>query len=218
MCSVPLVLDRIYKGIRSKVKAKGDFAFKLFDFGVKYSNTWMNRGYSTPILARLLFNKVREATGGNLRIVVSGGAPLSEVTQQFLRSVLGVKILQGYGLTETCATATLVSPDDLDVGQVGAPLPMVAIKIRSWDEGNYTIDDAEGPRGEIVVGGDHVAEGYYQMPELTESDFEISNGRRWFLTGDIGQVTEKGTIKVIDRKKDLVKLQMGEYVSLGKGM
>lgn len=216
MCAVPLVLDRIYKGIQTKVKAKGDFAYQLFEYGVRYNNAWINRGYSTPILDRLLFKKVRDATGGKLKNIVVGGAPCSEITQKFLRSVLGVGIYQGYGLTETCATTTIATFGDLDVGQVGPPLPLTAIKIRSWDTGNYTIDDPEGPRGEVIVGGDQVAEGYYLLPEQTASDFEVSNGKRWFLTGDIGQVTKKGTIKIIDRKKDLVKLQMGEYVSLGK--
>jgi len=90
------------------------------------------------------------------------------------------------------------------------------MKLLNWDEGGYTVTDQQGPRGEIVVGGGHVAKEYYAMPEKTLEEFFNENGKRWFRTGDIGQMMPDGTMKIIDRKKDLVKLQGGEYVSLGK--
>ena len=86
----------------------------------------------------------------------------------------------------------------------------------NWEEGGYTVTDQQGPRGEIVVGGGHVAKEYYAMPDKTEEEFFTDNGKRWFKTGDIGHMMVDGTIRIIDRKKDLVKLQGGEYVSLGK--
>ena len=86
----------------------------------------------------------------------------------------------------------------------------------NWEEGGYTVTDQQGPRGEIVVGGGHVAKEYYAMPDKTEEEFFTDNGKRWFKTGDIGHMMLDGTIRIIDRKKDLVKLQFGEYVSLGK--
>ena len=87
----------------------------------------------------------------------------------------------------------------------------------NWEEGNYRVTDKPLPRGEIIIGGGNVASCYYKLPGKTEEEFfEDSKGRRWFRTGDIGQFDQCGTLKIIDRKKDLVKLQFGEYVSLGK--
>ena len=94
----------------------------------------------------------------------------------------------------------------------------VDLRLVNWEEGGYTVTDECGPRGEIMVGGGHVAVGYYEMPDKTAEEFFNENGKRWFKTGDIGQLHEDGTIQIIDRKKDLVKLQGGEYVSLGKVM
>lgn len=102
------------------------------------------------------------------------------------------------------------------MGRVGTPLQGVDLKIVSWNEGGYSVTDNVGPRGEIHIGGGNVSAGYYNMPEKSEEDYYLENGKRWFKTGDIGQVMQDGTFKIIDRKKDLVKLQMGEYVSLGK--
>ena len=87
----------------------------------------------------------------------------------------------------------------------------------NWEEGNYKVTDKPSPRGEIYIGGDNVAAGYYENEEKTKEEFFIDDeGRRWFKTGDIGKFEDDGTLRIIDRKKDLVKLQFGEYVSLGK--
>ena len=99
---------------------------------------------------------------------------------------------------------------------MGAPLQEVDIRLVNWEEGGYTVTDRQGPRGEIVIGGGHVAKEYYGMPEKTDEEFFNDNGKRWFKTGDIGHMMPDGTIRIVDRKKDLVKLQGGEYVSLGK--
>merc|ERR1711915_56145 len=93
----------------------------------------------------------------------------------------------------------------------------VNIQLMNWEEGNYRVTDKPFPRGEILIGGGNVASCYYKLPGKTEEEFFIDdNSRRWFRTGDIGQFDQHGTLKIIDRKKDLVKLQFGEYVSLGK--
>ena len=92
----------------------------------------------------------------------------------------------------------------------------VDLRLVNWEEGGYTVADECGPRGEILVGGGHVALGYLDMPDTTEQEFFEEAGTRWFRTGDIGQLHGDGTIQIIDRRKDLVKLQGGEYVSLGK--
>ena len=105
---------------------------------------------------------------------------------------------------------------DRTTGRAGAPLMNIRIKLVNWEEGNYLISDRPHPRGEIHVGGDNVALGYYRNEAKTQEDFYDEDGRRWFRTGDIGEVHHDGVIKIVDRKKDLVKLQHGEYVSFGK--
>ena len=105
---------------------------------------------------------------------------------------------------------------DRKTGRAGAPLYDVDIKLVNWEDGGYRVTDSPNPRGEVHVGGDNVAVGYFKNPEETAKNFYEENGRRWFRTGDIGELMEDGYVKIIDRKKDLVKLQAGEYVSLGK--
>ena len=93
----------------------------------------------------------------------------------------------------------------------------VHIKLVNWEEGNYKVTDRPCPRGEVFIGGNNVAAGYYENEAKTKEEFFTDDeGRRWFKTGDIGQFEADGTLRIIDRKKDLVKLQFGEYVSLGK--
>ena len=164
----------------------------------------------------LIFRKFRAIVGGNLRVLLSGGAPLAPDCHNFCRTLLGINLLQGYGLTETAATACIPDGSDLSTERVGGPLQEVDIRLVDWQEGGYTVTDQQGPRGEVVIGGGHVAKEYFGMPDKTEEEFFTDNGKRWFRTGDIGQMMPNGTIKLIDRKKDLVKLQLGEYVSLGK--
>ena len=214
MAAVPLILDRIYKGINEKIASSG--STELFSFLFSYKRKWVQRGYETPMLNKLVFQKMRDMLGGRVRILASGGAPLAADTQEFISICLCTPLIQGYGLTETAACSTLSSPDDLTYGRVGAPLGCCDIRLVNWEEGNYKVTDKPNPRGEIVVGGDNVSIGYFEMPEATEKEFFEEKGKRWFMTGDIAEVYPNGVFKIIDRKKDLVKLQQGEYVSLGK--
>jgi len=216
VCVVPLVLDKIYKGIKSKVNARGPFFSKLIDMCYNYRLKWVRSGHDTPIMNLIIFNKFKAAVGGNLRVLLSGGAPLAPDAHDYCRTLLGITLIQGYGLTETCATGCLPDSHDMSTGRVGAPPQDVDIRLVNWEEGGYTVTDRQGPRGEIVIGGGHVAKEYYGMPEKTNEEFFTDNGKRWFRTGDVGQMMPDGTVKIVDRKKDLVKLQGGEYVSLGK--
>jgi long-chain acyl-CoA synthetase len=106
--------------------------------------------------------------------------------------------------------------DDLTSGLIGAPLFGVKIKLIDWEEGGYRVKDKPNSRGEAVVGGHNIANGYYKLEKETNESFEMKDGIRWFKTGDIVEVNSFGLFKVIDRKKDFVKLQFGEYISLGK--
>jgi long-chain acyl-CoA synthetase len=203
--------------LQNKIKAKGEFSERLVNYCIRYRQYWISKGFRTPLTDALIFSKMRAAVGGNLRVMLSGGAPLAEDAQRFIRTTLTTPLLQGYGLTETTSTACISDPDDLTVGHVGPPLNGVSLKLVDWKEGGYTVDDEDGPRGEIVIGGNHVSQGYYNMPEKTKEDFFQEGGLQYFRTGDIGQlVGDNCAVKIIDRKKDLLKLQAGEYVSLGK--
>ena len=107
--------------------------------------------------------------------------------------------------------------DDLSIGNCGVPFEGVKAKLVDWPEGGYTSKDKPNPRGELVIGGDVVTNGYFEMPEETNEAYKVEDGTRWFYTGDIGEVDNRsGSIKIIDRKKDLSKLANGEYISLGK--
>ena len=161
--------------------------------------------------------KFRESVGGKLSIMLVGGAPLSQDTQKLIKSCLNIKLIQGYASTETTGAGCMMDPFDESLGRVGAPLLGSQIKLIDWKEGGYRVTDSPNPRGEMVVGSDSISTGYFKLDATTDEAFySDSENRRWFLTGDIGEAFPDGTFKIIDRKKDLIKLQFGEYVSLGK--
>ncbi|TGZ52047.1 hypothetical protein CRM22_010706 [Opisthorchis felineus] len=214
--SVPTVLERVSKAVWERVNAGGEFSKALFRFAYSYKCRRIHGGFPSFLVDRLIFRRVRSLMGGRLRYIVSGGAPLSEDSQLFANICLA-PIIQGYGLTETSASGTLMECGDLRCNHVGAPTPAVQIKLRPWPEGGYSPHDKPSPRGEILIAGGPVSNGYFKQPELTARDFyKDEDGIRWFCTGDIGLMHTDGCLSIIDRKKDLVKLQAGEYVSLSK--
>ncbi|KAF7114255.1 hypothetical protein RHSIM_RhsimUnG0092800 [Rhododendron simsii] len=223
MTAVPAILDRVRDGVLKKVDATGGLSKRLFDlaYARRFSainGSWFGaRGLERHLWNFFVFRKVRAILGGHIRFVLSGGAPLSGDTQRFINICLGAPIGQGYGLTETCAGGTFSEYDDTSVGRVGAPLPCSFIKLIDWPEGGYLITDSPKPRGEILIGGPNVTVGYFKNEEKTKEVYKVDErGMRWFYTGDIGQFHSDGCLEIIDRKKDIVKLQHGEYVSLGK--
>ncbi|CAN7086059.1 hypothetical protein Bca4012_100400 [Brassica carinata] len=223
MTAVPAILDRVRDGVRKKVDAKGGAAKKLFDFAYArrlsaINGSWFGAwGLEKLLWDVLVFGKIRAVLGGQLRYLLSGGAPLSGDTQRFINICVGAPIGQGYGLTETCAGGTFSEFDDTSVGRVGAPLPCSFVKLIDWPEGGYLTSDKPMPRGEIVIGGSNITLGYFKNEEKTKEVYKVDEkGMRWFYTGDIGQFHPDGCLEIIDRKKDIVKLQHGEYVSLGK--
>jgi long-chain acyl-CoA synthetase len=216
MACVPLILDRIYKGIQDKVQGGGKVSEAIFNFFYQYKLKWFKRGYNTPLVNKLIFSKIKNIIGGRIRIIACGGAPLAPDTQEFIRTCLCTPLLQGYGLTETAACATVALSRDMSLGRVGAPLGCCDIRLVDWEAGNYRVTDSPYPRGEVLIGGDNVSLGYYKLPQATAEEFFVEGGTRWFRTGDVAEVHADGVLKIIDRKKDLVKLQFGEYVSLGK--
>lgn len=223
MTAVPAILDRVRDGVTTMVEKKGGATKILFDLAYRRSLAGLEgKGFGAGGLEKkfwssLLFKKIRAILGGSVRGILSGGAPLSADTQRFINICFGAPIGQGYGLTETCAGATFSEWDDLSVGRVGPPVPHCYVKLINWEEGNYRTNDKPMPRGEIVVGGPSVTPGYFKNQAKTDEVYKVDEtGMRWFYTGDIGQFHPDGCLEIIDRKKDIVKLQHGEYVSLGK--
>ena len=217
--AVPLVCERIKASIIEQVAKKSQLIQQLFHFGIKYKHFWNSFGFSTPLADKILFDKTKRVFGNKLKGLVVGGAALAESTHLFLRSALCITVAQGYGATETFALTSVQSSIayESDCGHVHSGVGMV---IEDWEEGNYRVTDKPNPRGELVVGGKHVSIGYFKREEETRECFYTDQkdpSIRWFRTGDIVEVDKKlGTIKIIDRKKDLVKLMNGEFVALGQ--
>lgn len=170
----------------------------------------------TSFPSRVVFRRITNILGGKVRLILSGGAPLAPETHERIQLCLCARVVQGYGLTETTSCATVMDGHDRTIGRVGPPTTICDIRLQNCDEEGFSIKDKPFPQGEIIVGGDNVSAGYYALEKQTKEDFFDENGTRWFKTGDVGQAHADGVIMIIDRKKDLVKLQTGEYLSLGK--
>lgn len=223
MAAVPAILDRVRDGVLKKVEDKGGLSKKLFNIAFNrrlaaIEGSWFGAwGLEKFLWDIIVFKKIRSILGGEIRFMLCGGAPLSGDSQRFINICMGAPIGQGYGLTETCAGAAFSEWDDISVGRVGPPLPCCYVKLVSWEEGGYTVSDKPMPRGEIVVGGCSVTAGYFNNEAKTDEVYKVDETNlRWFYTGDIGRFHPDGCIEIIDRKKDIVKLQHGEYISLGK--
>ena len=146
------------------------------------------------IADKLVYSKIRNGTGGRLRIVLSGGAPLSKELTEFFWAV-GIFIYQGYGLTETSPVLTNNHPENR-MGSSGRPIPHVQLRI--------------APDGEILAKGPCVMQGYYRAPEATR---EVLSEDGWFSTGDIGYLDKDNYLFITDRKKDLLKTAAGKFVA-----
>ncbi|TNY20093.1 hypothetical protein DMC30DRAFT_270914 [Rhodotorula diobovata] len=220
LTGVPTVYETIRKGLLAKVAAGGRVRAGLFHGAVaakKYTaGVPLVEGIVRGVTDAVVFSKVKEATGGRLKYAINGGAGVSVETQQFLMRCLTPLFIQGWGLTETTALSCVLPPSLARPGVVGVPVPCVEIQLRDFDEAGYKADGT-GPaargrqQGEICVRGPSVFKRYYNGPDLTA---EVLTSDGWHLTGDIGEWTEDGLLAIIDRKKNLVKLQGGEYVAL----
>ncbi|KAG0610145.1 hypothetical protein M758_7G041600 [Ceratodon purpureus] len=212
--AVPRVFDRIHGGISGRITAAGGIKKILFDFGFNRKLGSLKAGSkhdkAAPFFDKLVFNKVKMGLGGNVKIVISGAAPLAPHVEEFLRVVTCAPVVQGYGLTESCAASFIQVPNVISMhGTVGPPLPNIEVRLVSVPELNYYADQSPA-RGEICIRGDTLFSGYYKRQDLT--DEVLVDG--WFSTGDIGEWQPDGALKIIDRKKNIFKLSQGEYVAV----
>uniref|UniRef100_A0A6B2KZ53 AMP-dependent synthetase/ligase domain-containing protein n=1 Tax=Arcella intermedia TaxID=1963864 RepID=A0A6B2KZ53_9EUKA len=210
LAGVPRVFDKIYENIMTTVESGSALTKTLFKKAVSAKEKKIEEGEDTPIWNSIVFSKIKKKVGGKLRLVISGGAPLSEATHKFVTVCFGCPVFQGYGLTETCSIGCIQHPSDVGVfGEVGVPVMCNEIRLVDVPEMNY-FANGDNPKGEIWIRGHNVSLGYFKDPIKTKEDFDDEG---WFHTGDVGTWTSRGTLKIIDRKKNIFKLAHGEYVS-----
>jgi len=212
MVGVPLLWERIRKGSNEKLRKAPALLQRVFDMAYSAKYLALSYGFpSLPVVDQVIFNKFKAVVGGKIRGLASGGAPLSHSTHQFLRIVFNIPAFQGYGLTETTGSVCTQPLDHLGTGVAGAISGNVEVKLVDVPEMGYTHNDKPHARGELWVRGDSVTLGYYNQPEKTKESYKEGG---WFATGDIVQMNADGTISIVDRKKNLVKLPHGEYIAL----
>ncbi|GIU95586.1 MAG: long-chain-fatty-acid--CoA ligase [Gaiellaceae bacterium] len=204
--SVPRVFEKVHAAIQGRFDEATGLKRRLIDWSLPIGrevSRLQSEGKPIPRLLalqhrvadRLVFSKVRERVGGRLRLPISGGAPLAAEIAEFFDAI-GIRILEGYGLSECTTAATTNRPERYRFGSVGPPLPGVEIRI----------DDD----GEILIRSETVFQGYFKDPEATA---EVLTPDGWLRTGDIGSLDEDGFLHITDRKKDIIVTAGGKNVA-----
>ncbi|NWU82365.1 ACSL5 ligase, partial [Onychorhynchus coronatus] len=204
---VPRLLNRVYDKIQSG--ANSPVKRCLLNLAVTMKTAELKQGIirNDSIWDKLIFKKVQETMGGRVRIMVTGAAPISPSVLTFLRVALGCQIFEAYGQTECSAGCTFSMPGDWTTGHVGTPLACNIVKLDDVEEMSYFSSNNEG---EVCIKGPNVFKGYLKDPEKTAEALDKDG---WLHTGDIGKWLPNGTLKIIDRKKNIFKLAQGEYIA-----
>ncbi|MGA7461894.1 MAG: long-chain fatty acid--CoA ligase [Candidatus Korobacteraceae bacterium] len=197
--AVPRVYEKVYNQVQNKAHGVKRVLIQwALRVGATNRQTILRgetpTSLSWKVADALVFSKIREGLGGRARVFVSGGAPLGKEIATWYADV-GIRIHEGYGLTETSPVIALNNPINHRLGTVGKPMPNVEVRIA---------DD-----GEVLVRGPSIFKGYWKMPEETAAVFEDA----WFKTGDIGGIDEDGYLSITDRKKDLIKTSGGKFIA-----
>jgi long-chain acyl-CoA synthetase len=206
LIAVPRLFEKIYARIKEKAAAGGKVKSALLAWAVETGKSWARLtlahkpvpfalSLQHKLASKLVFTKWHEATGGRLRLFISGGAALPEELG-YIFSGAGLPIVQGYGLTETAPVICAAQLDDNRIGTVGKPIKNVSVRLAA--------------DGEIEVAGPNVMRGYYNKPDATRAAFTEDG---WFRTGDIGTLDADGFLRITDRKKELFKTSGGKYVA-----
>lgn len=209
MVAVASVWEAVRKGILAKVRNLNPIVQKIFWTAFKTKAT-MNQ-YHIPGSSAfdIIFKKVKAATGGELRFVLNGGSPISQDTQVFISNLIA-PMLVGYGLTETCANAAILEHNHFEYNVAGTLVGTVTAKLIDVPEAGYY---AKNDQGEILLKSSSITAEYYKNEKETKDAFSEDG---WFKTGDIGEWTSTGALRIIDRRKNLVKTANGEYIALEK--
>ena len=201
--AVPRIFEKIYNGAEARAEAagKGKIFKKAADVAIAYSEA-LDKKSMSPVLKlkhtifdKLVYSKLRAGMGGNVEAAISGGAPLGVRLGHFYRGA-GVTVLEGYGLTETTAGATLNLMGAHRVGSVGKPIPGTSVKIA---------DD-----GEVLIRGPIVMQGYWQN---NAANAEVFDEERWFKSGDLGKLDDEGFLYIVGRKKEIIVTAGGKNVA-----
>ena len=207
---VPRIYDTIKKAIEAKLPPVGTLKRTVFDRAYEDRKTALANGKDTPYWNAKAFANTKNILGGRVKMMVSGGAPMNAATHEFLTIVFGCSVGQGYGLTETCALATMQRYWDLQRENVGGPVSAAEIKLK--DVGEWTSNNPSKPQqGEVCLRGPGITQGYFKQPEKTAEVFGTDG---WFSTGDVGEWQKDGTLKIIGRVKALAKNAHGEYIAM----
>lgn len=200
--AVPKMLETVKSKIESAInkekESKRDFIYRALNLSLKTINARkvsLTDKLKLKLYDKLIFSKMRKKLGGNLNYIISGGAALQPEIQRFFHSV-GLKILQGYGLTECSPVVSVNIPENLEIGTVGPPLNNVEIKITQ--------------KGEILVRGDLVMKGYWNDDFATKSSIDEKG---WYHTGDIGMFTAKNSLRITGRIKNIIVTSGGKNIS-----
>jgi len=226
MCAVPRLLERIHdKAIKAAI-GQGGVKARIFTWALKIGNRYRQRleahhqaglllASQYRIAHKLVFSKIQEKTGGRLKFMISGGGALPKNVGEFFGNI-GLKVLEGYGLTETSPVVTVTEAERQVYGTVGRVLPGIEIGIQNVETQEiYTIQTHESfhptfesEEGEIIIRGHCIMKGYWNKPEETN---HVIDGQGWFHTGDIGRFY-KGNLMITDRLKNMLVNAFGKNI------
>ena len=210
--SVPRLYNKIYQKIHTAMsEAKGCKGWLVRNaLAAKEAGLAQNAAVTHACYDALVFGKVKAILGGRVRLAITASAPIDKTVLEFLKIALCTPVCEAYGMSETSGATTVTLTDDPISGTVGGPCVSCKIRLKDLPEMDYRIDDKPFPRGEIQMKGPMITKGYFMRPDKTA---EAISEDGWLSSGDVGVVFPNGSIKILDRSKNIFKLSQGEYVA-----
>jgi long-chain acyl-CoA synthetase len=215
--SVPRVYEKIYDAIRSEAESSPVKA-RVFEWATDVGREYFEADdpgvalrAKRAVADRLVFEQVRDALGGEIDFLFSGGGSLSADLCALFHG-MGLPILEGYGLTETAPVVTTNPVEEPKVGTIGPPVPDVEVELDEAVASAEHRERAEGEVGELLVKGPNVTDGYWNLPDATERAF---TGEGWFRTGDVVEIRPDGYVEFVERAKQILALSTGKNVAPG---
>jgi long-chain acyl-CoA synthetase len=232
--SVPRVYERIFRTMREEAGESG-LRSRIFEWSLEVATQYqtaeepgLGLRARHALADRLVYDTLKQRLGGEIEVFVSGGGSLSEELCRMFNG-MGVRIIEGYGLTETAPVISVNAPDDIQPGTVGPPLVGVDVAVdrSAGDRANLDIRDPDSPVGELLVRGPNVTDGYWERPGATEAAFvedplaadavtafgDVEGDGRWLRTGDLVELTPRGYLVIHDRLKQILVLDTGKNIA-----